>query len=161
MSKVILALDLSLSSTGYAVAKVSKGNIELTEVGHINNKKHAKKSQAYRLHRIASVLKDIYRKHPIEIVVKEKGFSKGHISTQALFKVAGVADLMSFSFGHDNIAELTPAQVKKAVTKNGKASKDEVAVALAKYVGERDYVTDDESDAVAVLVAHCLKESLI
>ena len=132
MSKVILALDLSLSSTGFAVGKVSKGNIELIKKGHINNKKHAKKSQAYRLHRIASVLKDVFRSHPVDIVVKERGFSKGHISTQALFKVAGVADLMSFSFGHDNMAELTPAQVKKAVTKNGKASKEEVAEALEK-----------------------------
>ncbi|MCM3639677.1 crossover junction endodeoxyribonuclease RuvC [Priestia aryabhattai] len=161
MSKVILALDLSLSSTGFAVGKVEQGKIDLIKKGHINNKKHAKKSQAYRLHRIASVLKDVFRSHPVDIVVKERGFSKGHVSTQALFKVAGVADLMSFSFGHDNMAELTPAQVKKAVTKNGKASKEEVAEALEKYVGKQEYSNDDESDAVAVLVAYSLKEGLL
>jgi crossover junction endodeoxyribonuclease RuvC len=161
MAKVILALDLSLASTGYAVARVEKGKVEVLDYGHVNNKRYARKSQAFRLHRIATVLKDIFKKYPIEEVVKEKGFSKGHVSTQALFKVAGVADLMSFSFGHDNIEELTPATVKKAVTGDGKASKEQVAEALAKYVGELDYATDDESDAVAVLIAYCLKENLI
>jgi crossover junction endodeoxyribonuclease RuvC len=158
---IILALDLSLASTGYAVGKVEDGKIQILDYGHINNKRYAKKSQAFRLHRIASVLKDIFKKYPIEAVVKEKGFSKGHVSTQALFKVAGVADLMSFSFGHDSIEELTVATIRKAVTGDGKASKEDVANALTVYVGELHYETDDESDAVAVLVAYCLRERLI
>lgn len=158
---VILALDLSLACTGYAVGKVEDGKIQLLDVGHINNKKYAKKSQAFRLHRIASVLKDIFKRYLIEAVVKEKGFTKGHVSTQALFKVAGVADLMSFSFGHDGMDEMTVAQIRKAVTGDGKASKEDVANALVVYVGEIEYHTDDESDAVAVLVAYCIKNNLV
>lgn len=158
---IILALDLSLSSTGFAVGKVEDGQITLLEVGHINNKKYAKRSQAFRLHRIASVLKDIYKRHQIDAVTKERGFTKGHVSTQALFKVAGVTDLMSFSFGHEDIEEYTVAHIKKAVTGNGRADKQEVADSLHVYVGERDYNTDDESDSVAVLVAYCIDKGLI
>ena|SRR5579875_2543972 len=158
---IILSLDLSLSSTGYAVANVVDGEIDLLEKGHINNKKFAKRSQSFRLHRIATVLKDLFKRYPIEVVVKEKGFSKGHISTQALFKVAGVADLMCFSFGHETIEEYTVASIKKAVTGNGKADKQEVADNLHLYVGEIEYETDDESDAVAVLVTYCIDKGLI
>lgn len=158
---LILALDLSLSSTGYAVAKVTEGEIDLLEYGHVNNKRFSKRSQAFRLHRIATKLKELFREYPIDVVVKERGFSKGHISTQALFKVAGVADLMCYSFGHETIEEYTVASIKKTVTGNGKADKEEVAQSLSAYVGEREYATDDESDAVAVLVTYCINKGLV
>ncbi|MFG3611463.1 crossover junction endodeoxyribonuclease RuvC [Rummeliibacillus stabekisii] len=158
----ILALDLSLNCTGYAIGVIVEGSINLVEKGHINNNRYAKKSQAFRLHRIANVLKDIFVRHPdIDAVVKERGFSKGHVSTQALFKVAGVADLMCFAVGQDNMDELTVAAIRKAVVGDGKASKKETADALEVYVGEQEYFTDDESDAVAVLVAYAITKGLV
>ena len=45
------------------------------------------------------------------------------------------------------------AEVKKLLTGSGKASKDEVAAALEKYIVKQDYATDDESDAVAIGIA--------
>lgn len=165
---VILALDLSLSCTGYVVGRVKDGQLIILEVGSINNKKHSKKSQAFRLHKIATKLKELYKNYPITIVVKEKGFSnERNFSTQTLFKVAGVTDLISFVFGHDEIAEIPPATVKKTVTGNGRATKGDVAEAVKKYIremdfrGEIDFNNDNETDAVAVLIAYCLKEGLI
>lgn len=158
---IILSLDLSLASTGYAVANVVDGEIDLIEYGSVNNKKYAKRSQSFRLNRIALKLRELCKTYPIDVVVKERGFTKGHISTQALFKVAGVADLMCFSYGHEHIEEYTVASIKKAVTGNGKADKTEVANSLHLYVGEQVYDTDDESDAVAVLVTYCIDKGLI
>lgn len=158
---IVLALDLSLSCTGYAVANVQDGEIQLQEVSHIDNKKWAKKSQGFRLHKIAMHLKEVFKQHDIEVVVKEKGFTRGHISTQALFKVAGVADLLSFSFGHERVHEYSVTTIKKVVAGHGKASKEDVAAALSAYVGEREYATDDESDAVAVLIAYCIDKGLV
>lgn len=158
---IVLALDLSLASTGYAVANVVDGEIDLLEYGSVNNKKYAKRTQSFRLHRIALKLRELFKKYPIETVVKERGFTKGHISTQALFKVAGVADLMCFSYGHEHIEEYTVASIKKAVTGNGKADKAEVANSLHLYVGDQVYETDDESDAVAVLVTYCIDKGLV
>lgn len=160
-SKLILSLDLSLSSAGYAVGEVSQGKIKILEVGHINNTKYSKKSHAFRLHRIASVLKDLFRKYKFDAVVRERGFSNRPATTQTLFKVVGVSDLMGFSFGHNSISEIPPKTVKKYVTGSGNASKEEVANALPVYVGEIEYAVDDESDAVAVLVAYCIQENLI
>lgn len=159
--RLILGLDLSLSCTGYAVAEIKDGVVTVLEKGHINNKKYAKKPHGYRLHRISTVLKDTLRKYEITDMVRERGFSKGHNATQTLFKVVGVSDLMGFVFGHSDIAEITPPSVKKTITGDGKASKEDVANALAVYVGEIQYANEDESDAVAVAVAYAIQEKLI
>lgn len=47
--------------------------------------------------------------------------------------------------------------MKKILTGSGKASKQDVADALADHVGNLEYASDDESDAVAVGVAWILK----
>ena len=47
--------------------------------------------------------------------------------------------------------------IKKLLTGNGKASKEEVASALEQYVGRQEYAVSDESDAVAAGVAWLLQ----
>ena len=47
--------------------------------------------------------------------------------------------------------------IKKLLTGNGKASKEEVAAALEKYVGQQNYAVSDESDAVAAGVAFLIQ----
>ena len=55
----------------------------------------------------------------IDVFVREKGFYRFPHETQALFKVVGGADYK----------EISPSAVKKLLTGNGKASKDDVAMA--------------------------------
>lgn len=139
----------------------SKQKVSVIDKGTINNKNFAKKSQAYRLHRIFKELRQIYLDHPdIETVVKERGFSRGMASTQALFKVAGVADVVSYGSGFDSITEYPPVTIKKEVGGHGKASKEEVETGVRNYLEETDitFATDDESDAVAVAICYFLKQ---
>jgi len=51
--------------------------------------------------------------------------------------------------------------MKKLLTGSGKASKEAVATVLNRYVRAIDYMTDDESDAVAVGVAWLKLQKLI
>lgn len=46
--------------------------------------------------------------------------------------------------------EIPPTIVKKMIAGKGNASKAEVAVGLARFIGERWFDSDDQSDAVAV-----------
>lgn len=72
----------------------------------------------------------------------------------ALAKVAGIADLYGYAYcDKQDWDEIAPVSIKKKVTGNAKASKEEVAASLEKYVGKLDYACDDESDAVAVGIA--------
>lgn len=162
MDGVILCLDLSLASTGYSVINVVDGKVQVLEVGHINNKKHSGKSHGFRLYQIFIRLKELFSKYDVKTVVKERGFSKGHNSTQALFKVAGVVDLIAYAKGGHDVVEIAPLTVKKLVGGHGKASKEEVEAGLHKFLKDQvEFKNDDESDSVGVGVAYCLQKGLI
>ena len=57
--------------------------------------------------------------------------------------------------------EIYPVTVKRLVAGSGKAEKKDVADALLKYVGEQEYLNDDESDATAVAVAWLIQNHQI
>ena len=71
--------------------------------------------------------------------------------------MVGVTDLVLWDRTKKSFEQLAPKEVKLLITESGKASKIEVAEALPRIVGEIEYKTDDESDAVAVGVAWLLK----
>lgn len=93
--------------------------------------------------------------------VREKGFSRFSHETQVLFKVVGVSDLAAWQCGQKEYHELAPATIKKLLTGSGKASKEQVAAALARYVGHQPYATTDESDAVAAGIAWLIQMKMI
>lgn len=93
--------------------------------------------------------------------MREKGFARFPHETQALSKVAGIADLAAWQQKRAMYYELAPTAIKKLLTGSGKANKEEVAAALARYVGEQRYGTNDESDAVAAGVAWLFQIKMI
>ncbi len=157
----ILAMDLSLSSPAFGVLEVVEGEVVIHHLSHL--KTNTKKSHGYRLLQIYNCIKKIYTEFPdIDEVVREKGFSKFPSVTQALFKVVGISDIVSYSYGFEKIHELAPTTVKKAITGNGKASKDDVAEGVNTYLGTNiKFKTDDESDVVAVGIAHFKKKKVL
>ena len=160
----LLALDLSLSSTGYAVIHWEDGCATVLEVGHIDNKRKGrmKWSHGKRLMNIYEELSFVINSYPdIELVVREKGVSRFNRSTQVLFRVVGVVDLLLEEYGLQPSKEITISETKKVITGDGKAEKETVATAVQQYLAEKvNFTNDDESDAVAVGVAYCIKEEL-
>ena len=75
-----------------------------------------------------------------------------------LFRVGGVMDVALWQVKSTIFYDLGATTIKKQVTGNGRASKQEVAKNLDKYVGEQEYATNDESDAIAVGIAYLIKE---
>ena len=160
--KCILCLDLSLASTGYSVIKVVGRKVEVIEIGHINNKKYSNRSHGFRLYQIFIKLRELFDTYYITDVVKERGFSKGHISTQALFKVAGVVDLIIHAKSGLEATEIAPLTVKKLVGGHGKASKEEVEAGVQKFLKSPvSFQNNDESDSLGVGIAYCLQKKLI
>lgn len=160
----LLALDLSLSSTGYAVIQWEDGCATVLEVGHIDNKRKGrmKWSHGKRLLNIYEELSFVINSYPdIEQVVREKSVSRFNRSTQVLFRVVGVVDLLLEEYGLQPSKEITISETKKVITGDGKAEKEAVATAVQQYLAEKvNFTNDDESDAVAVGVAYCIKEEL-
>jgi crossover junction endodeoxyribonuclease RuvC len=164
----VIAFDLSLSNSGYAVGKIKDRKLHIVEIGTIGTKRYAQRSTGFRLNYIAKEIRELYKKYELDAVVKEQSFSNSRIkATQQIFKVNGVWELMTHLADKDNFAELTPSTVKKELTGNGRASKEEVADAVLSHfrtiMGDSTikFKNKDESDAVAVLIAYCIKEGLI
>lgn len=157
----VLAMDLSLSSPAFAVLSVEKGVPKVEHLSHV--KTNSKKSHGYRLFEIYHHMDDIYKKHPdITDVVREKGFSRFATTTQTLFKVVGLSDACAFDYGFEQVAEIAPTQVKKAISGTGKGSKDDVALGIKKYIPEElHFATDDESDAVAVGLTYLIQKKAL
>jgi len=154
MERLVLACDLSLTCPAFAVLLVDTNakTIEVVEVSHV--KTNSKHSLGQRLFAIVLHLRNILDRHLISDVVLEKGFNKFAVATAQLQRVVGVVVLTLYRKNIEVFGEISPTSVKKEVTGNGKASKEELAEALADYVGEIKYKTNDESDAVGVGIAY-------
>lgn len=132
------------------------------ELGHIDNKKQGrmKHSHGRKLLNIFATLKDVFNRHPeITTVVRERGVTRFNKATQVIFRVVGVADLLTEMILKDSCHEIGISEAKKAITGSGKAEKEEVAEKVQKFLTNHvAFAVDDESDAVAVGVAFLLKQ---
>ncbi len=158
----ILAVDLSLNCTGWAVLECGFGKITLVDKGIINNKPIPSKDLGKKLEHIQTQLNIILQTYKVDCIVKEASFNTGRItSTQRTFQAFGVMLLTVYKLGYYSICELAATTVKKLITGSGKADKSEVKGKLVDFVGEQIYKTEDESDAVALGIAYLIKERYI
>lgn len=134
--------------------------VSVTKISNVDNK-HQKKTHGQILSEIAKELRGYLSSESDLILVREKGFFKFAAETQVLCKVIGVTDLYAWAHGGLEFEELAPLAVKRLVTGNAKATKEDVAKCLEAYVGKLDYKCDDESDAVAVGVAWLIQHQYI
>lgn len=161
--KRILSMDLSLNLPAFCVAEVENGKIEVVHLSHVDNKK-GKFSTAEKLDRIYNELKNIFQKYsPFDVVVREKGFSRFANTTQLLFRVVGVSDLVAFQeAGFCVIEEIPPTSIKTMVAGYSKADKGEVEEGVREHLQEHQkdikFYSDDESDSVAVAITYALKK---
>jgi crossover junction endodeoxyribonuclease RuvC len=153
----ILGLDLSLSCPGYAVVQIKNGKPKLLESGII--KANPKHTQIQKMKRIVAHLQRLMTDYDIDAVARESGFVRHNRTTKILERVAGA---VMVSLGE--IHELPPTTIKKAVAESGKASKQEVELAvrlLLELPEDFEFRTDDESDAVAVALAYAIEQGVI
>lgn len=157
----LLALDVSLSSTGYCIVKASGNAVDVLTSGNVptssKGKDASRQTHGQRLHTIREAilaLEDAYG--PLgRTIARERGFSRHAASTQTIFKTHGVVEeaLHAYTF-----VDYPPPTVKKTLTGDGKASKEAVAAAVRTWMARPiSFATDDESDALAVAITHLLR----
>lgn len=169
----LLAADLSLKRPGFCMLNVeqTEDGINITDVylSSVDNKTKTKPR--------GQLLKEIAHEFQLLLdaagtnlfLVREQsinncGGKMAHSSTAArtgVSGVVGVMDLMAWQLMELSWEEIYPVTIKKLLTGNGKAEKQEVANALTAYIGEHAYRNDDESDAAAVAVAWLISHNQI
>ena len=151
--RIILGFDPGTNIMGYGVIGITGKKFEMITLGIIHLAKlenHALKLQ--KIHERSLSLIDMY--NPDEVALEEPFFGKNVQSMLKLGRAQGVAMAAALHRGLP-IFEYTPKKVKKSITGNGNASKEQVAAMLQSLLNFQDLPKFlDETDAVAVALCH-------
>lgn len=152
--KRFLGIDPGLNRTGYALLERTANGPRLLEGGIVGSTQS--KSLAERVHEIGDGLRDVLREFRPEAMAIEQVFSHaGHPKTAVLMAHARGAILFAASDAGVPIVHYTPRQVKKLLTGSGKATKEQVQLAIQRELQlESVLEPNDVADAFAVALCH-------
>ena len=148
----ILGIDPGTRNCGYAIIKKEKNRVILIEAGLIKIKEKILQHQIVEL---CEGLDIIFENHKIdEVSIEDIFFAFNPKTVLKLAQFRGALSLKILQvFG--NFHEYTPLQVKKAVTGNGKAAKEQVAFMVKRILGIKKEIKPlDITDAIAIALTH-------
>ena len=149
---IILGIDPGTRNMGYALISLEKGKIALIEAGLIKIK--AEELQ-FQIPQMVEAFESIFKNHKIDEVALEDIFYAHNPKTtikHAQFRGAIMLMLLQ-QFGQ--FSEYTALQVKKALTGNGKATKEQVAFMAKRLLNIKKEIKPlDITDAIAVAITH-------
>jgi crossover junction endodeoxyribonuclease RuvC len=142
---------------GYGLIKVEGNRMHLLTLGVVKLNKvtdHALKLQKI-FKRTLSIIDEF---HPDEMAIEAQFFGKNVQSMLKLGRAQGVAIAAALSRDIPYV-EYEPKRIKKSVTGNGNASKEQVAGMLKQLVNLKEPVEMlDATDALATAVCHFLQK---
>jgi len=154
----ILGIDPGSRNCGYAIVAKAGRKIRLVEAGLIKIKERELQHQIVEL---VEGLDLILKSHPVDEVAIEDIFYAYNPKT--VLKLAQFRGALSLKIlqEHGNFAEYTPLQVKKALTGNGKAAKEQVAFMVKRILGiQKEIKPLDITDAMAVAITHAQRVNI-
>ena len=158
--RIIIGIDPGTNVMGYGVLGINKKDIQLIAMGVIKLNKFD--SHYLRLRRIFERITGLINQYlPDEMAIEAPFFGKNVQSMLKLGRAQGVA--MAAALNRDKpIAEYEPRKIKKAITGNGAASKEQVAEMLRRTLNiPKEEMPDflDATDALAAAVCHYYESS--
>ena len=152
----ILGIDPGLANTGWAVIEVVQGGQPaVIETGLITTDN--KTIQAQRIAVIVTNIVAVMERFDAEHVAMERVFV-GPRNMRAV-ETAEVIGALRYRLWLDgfHVVDYAPTTVKKTVTGKGNATKGAVAAGVARIIGHRAFISNHESDAIAVALTHWRK----
>lgn len=140
----IYGLDLSMSDTGITIFDDTKPIF----IGSVAT--NPEKSHGERLKEIYDFLSFLRDKYPPNVVCIERGFSRFNNSTQVLYKVHGIVNML---FCDIEQIYYTPKTIKDSIV-SGKASKEEIKDKILEKYPDIIFKNNDESDAFAIVLTY-------
>ncbi|WP_104696905.1 MULTISPECIES: crossover junction endodeoxyribonuclease RuvC [unclassified Helicobacter] len=148
----ILGIDPGSRNCGYAIIKLDYGKLSLIEAGFIKIKERVLQ---YQITEFIDGIDLVLKNHRIDSVAIEDIFYA--YNPKSVIKLAQFRGALSLKILQDfgNFSEYTPLQVKKALTGNGKASKNQVAFMVKRILNIKGEIKPlDITDAIAVAITH-------
>jgi len=149
---IILGIDPGTINCGYAILEVNNKKPKLLEAGLIKMKSRILQEQIVEF---VEGFDLVISKHKIDQVAMEDMFFA--FNPKTVIKLAQFRGAISLKILQEfgNFSEYTPLQVKKAVTGNGKAQKEQVAFMVKRILNIKKEIKPlDITDAIAVCITH-------
>ncbi|PAF43030.1 crossover junction endodeoxyribonuclease RuvC [Helicobacter sp. 11S03491-1] len=148
----ILGIDPGSRNCGYAIIRLENNKMSLLEAGFIKIKERILQHQILEF---AEGIDLVLKTHKINEVAIEDMFYA--YNPKSVIKLAQFRGALSLKILQElgNFSEYTPLQVKKALTGNGKASKNQVAFMVKRILGIKGEIKPlDITDAIAIAITH-------
>ena len=160
VNMIILALDLSLNRSGWAVIDTSKKmkKSRLIDYGVISNKHLDSTKIGLKLYHIELVLKGILIAHNPDVIVIEELTGTGFGDSTKLARVHGVLEKLTIKF--NNIVKINNKTLKKEFAGKGNAEKIDIENKVLEYFPDIKIRYDDESDSIALALLYTIKNGL-
>jgi len=151
--KIILGIDPGTTIMGYGLIQIKGKEMELLQMGVLHLSKLS--SHALKLKRIFErTLTMIDEYKPDELAVEAPFFGKNVQSMLKLGRAQGVA-MAAGLYRNIPIFEYSPKKIKKSITGNGNASKEQVAAMLKSLLTIKEMPKHlDATDGLAAAVCH-------
>ena len=149
---IVLGIDPGSINCGYAILDKYKNKIVLLEAGLIKIRGKVLQEQIVEL--VEGFDTVIKGKHIDEVAIEDIFYA---YNPKTVIKLAQFRGALSLKVLQEigNFSEYTPLQVKKAVTGNGKAKKEQVAFMVRRILGIKQEIKPlDVTDAIAVALTH-------
>ena len=154
-ARTVLGLDPGSRRTGFGILRAHSGPDGILRVASGAIRLDVDRPFAERLPQLRGEIADLIKNHhPDEAALETCYVARGVRAALVLGHVRGVLLLLCLEAGL-SVYEYAPAEIKRAVTGNGGATKAQVERMLARLVlGHPDTPSEDESDALAVAYCH-------
>jgi crossover junction endodeoxyribonuclease RuvC len=150
----ILGVDPGSLICGYGVIEKNHSKLELIEFGVISmNKKH--EDLNLRTREIFLRISQVIERTKPDIAAFESAFYSKNVQSLLKLTQAKAVAILPATLAEIPIFEYSPREVKKSVTGNGNASKEQVEYMVKKIlnmVEENEFM--DATDALAVAICH-------
>ncbi|SFV54674.1 Crossover junction endodeoxyribonuclease RuvC [hydrothermal vent metagenome] len=148
----ILGIDPGTRNLGYCILEFEGEKYTLIEAGLLKFRNNILKEQILELNKgLDTILRDFSID---EVAIEDIFFAHNPKTVLKLAQFRGALSLkILLSVG--NYEEYTPLQVKKAITGNGKATKEQVAFMVKRLLNLKKEIKPlDISDAMAIAITH-------
>lgn len=151
----VLGIDPGLNITGYAVLETQANSIQIIEAGVVRSRRE--KEFADRIFDIYTGIVEIIEQFHPEVLALEKLYSlTKRPETAILMAHARGVIYLAATQAEIPVIDYAATQVKKLLTGNGRAPKDQMQRAIQQELKLKEYPKPpDVADALAIALCHC------
>jgi crossover junction endodeoxyribonuclease RuvC len=155
----VLGIDPGTSVLGYGVVENQSGpNFKLLECGILTT--HARDPLPSRLRILYEGIGALLTRHAPDTLAVESAFYGRNVRTAVVLSHARGVILLAAELGGVEVAEYSPALIKKTIVGRGAALKPQVGYMVAQLLRLKSPPSpEDAADGVAVALTHLLRAS--